>query len=167
MFPFQHQQRQRPRAPSPLLLEETTEPSSPPLSPSTKVGQAPRLLPLPPPSPRSNHISPSREHCCSFSAVPRALPSPPPSIPENTIKAGVEGRPCSASKAHSLSPCTAHRQNRVPEPLHQEEVCTLMASQARTRGSPREVKKGVEMGGLRELSWGSGGVASPVRGHRV
>ncbi|ELK28550.1 Lymphocyte-specific protein 1, partial [Myotis davidii] len=32
-----HQQRQRPRAPSPLLLEETTEPSSPPLSPSTKL----------------------------------------------------------------------------------------------------------------------------------
>ncbi|XP_054581758.1 lymphocyte-specific protein 1 isoform X8 [Eptesicus fuscus] len=37
MFRFQHQQCQRPRAPSPLLLEETTEPSSPPLSPSTKL----------------------------------------------------------------------------------------------------------------------------------
>ncbi|XP_054581757.1 lymphocyte-specific protein 1 isoform X7 [Eptesicus fuscus] len=33
----EHQQCQRPRAPSPLLLEETTEPSSPPLSPSTKL----------------------------------------------------------------------------------------------------------------------------------
>ncbi|CAK6449876.1 unnamed protein product [Pipistrellus nathusii] len=33
----EHQQWQRPGAPSPLLLEATTEPSSPPLSPSTKL----------------------------------------------------------------------------------------------------------------------------------
>lgn len=35
--PEEHQQWQRPGAPSPLLLEETAEPSSPPLSPSTKL----------------------------------------------------------------------------------------------------------------------------------
>lgn len=33
----EHQQWQRPGAPSPVLLEETAEPSSPPLSPSTKL----------------------------------------------------------------------------------------------------------------------------------
>lgn len=42
IFCSQHQKCQQPRAPSPLVLEETTEQGSPPLSPSIKVGQAPK-----------------------------------------------------------------------------------------------------------------------------
>lgn len=45
---LQHQKFLPPRIPSPLILEGTTELRSPPLSPTTKVGQAQSLLfPLP------------------------------------------------------------------------------------------------------------------------
>uniref|UniRef100_A0A452TII0 Lymphocyte specific protein 1 n=1 Tax=Ursus maritimus TaxID=29073 RepID=A0A452TII0_URSMA len=40
----QHQKRQQPRTPSPLVLEGTTEPDSPPLSPSTKGAWGVTLL---------------------------------------------------------------------------------------------------------------------------
>lgn len=147
MFCSQHQQCQQRRTPSPLVVEETAERSSPPLSPSTKVGHAPNpaasssLLLRPGSSPGQ---APNREPSCSFSA--RALcPCPPPPHTQHP-RGGHRGREAawpllSFQGSRLCLPCTAHRQDRVPDPLHREEV-SLTASLARPHGSPREARRG-------------------------
>lgn len=115
--------------------------------PQHQSRSSPKAAASPLSQPQKQPHQPKQGALLLFSAVPLGPCPPRHPASHRTPKAGVEGRPCSASKAHSLSPCTAHRQNRVPEPLHQEEVCTLMASQARTRGSPREVERGGGDGG--------------------
>lgn len=146
MFCSQHQQCQQRRTPSPLVVEGTAERSSPPLSPSTKVGQAPNpaasssLLLQPGSSPGQ---APNREPSCSLSA--RALcpcPPPTPSIQGRRHRGREAAWPLLSFQGSRLClPCTAHRQDRVPDPLHREEV-SLTASLARPHGSPREARRG-------------------------
>lgn len=120
----QHQSRSRPRACCLLFPRITTE-------------WQPQ---------RGSHTSPPGigSTSCPFCAIPPS-PALSPTLRNESVEGWTGGREprgqwrggalAEGSRLCLLSP--AHRQNRVPEPLHPEEVC-LLFSRLGLRGSPRE-----------------------------